>query len=81
MREVWFTDQLAEELHKPVRHHFPQSCVQKRKTDEIWAVDLVDKQSFSKFNDGVKYLLTVIDGLSKYGWIVPLKDKTGESAA
>ena len=38
-------------------------------------------QAFSKFNRGVKYLLAVIDVLSKYGWLVPLKDKTGKSVA
>jgi len=49
--------------------------------DEIWAADLVDMQAFAKDNDGVKYLLTVIDVFSKYGWIVPLNDKSGKSTA
>lgn len=38
-------------------------------------------QAFAKFNSGVKYLLTVIDVFSKYGWIVPLKSKTGVEVA
>ena len=38
-------------------------------------------QAFSKLNRGVKYLLAVIDILSKYGWLIPLKDKTGKSVA
>ena len=38
-------------------------------------------QAFSKFNRGVKYLLGVIDVFSKYGWLIPLKDKTGKSVA
>ena len=38
-------------------------------------------QSFSKFNNGIKYLLMVIDVFSKYGWIVPLKSKTGVDVA
>ena len=38
-------------------------------------------QAFSKLNRGVKYLLAVIDILSKYGWLVPLKDKTSKSVA
>ena len=38
-------------------------------------------QAFSKFNRGIKYLLAVIDVFSKYGWLIPLKDKTGKSVA
>jgi len=49
--------------------------------DETWAADLVEMQEFSKFNRGVRYLLTVIDVFSKYGWMLPLKDKTGKSVA
>ena len=36
-------------------------------------------QQFSKWNGGYRYLLMVLDLLSKYGWIVPLKDKKGET--
>ena len=60
---VW-SNQLANELHKPV--------------DDIWAADLVDMSPFSSSNKGYKYLLTVIDVYSKYGWIMPLKTKTGK---
>ena len=38
-------------------------------------------QKFSKWNKGYRYLLMVIDVFSKFGWIVPLKDKTGETVA
>ena len=38
-------------------------------------------QAFAKFNGGIKYLLTVLDVFSKYGWIVPLKSKTGVEVA
>ena len=33
----------------------------------------------AKLNDNIKYLLTIIDVLSKYAWVVRLKDKTGKS--
>ena len=49
--------------------------------DKIWAANLVDMQAFAKFNRGFKYLLAVIDIFSKYGWLIPLKDKTGETVA
>ena len=65
---AWSTP-LAEELHKPVIKNFPKQKVYVNGIDKIWAADLVDMQAFSRFNHGVKYLLTVIDVFSKYGWI------------
>lgn len=38
-------------------------------------------QAFSDHNDGVRYLLCVIDIFSKYGWIATLKDKSGKSVS
>ena len=72
---------LAEELHKPVRKKFKRRRVLVNGIDKVWAADLADMQAFSKFNRGIKYLLAVIDVFSKYGWLIPLKDKTGKSVA
>ena len=36
-------------------------------------------QSLSKYNKEIKYLLCAINLLSKYAWVVPLKDKKGVS--
>jgi len=49
--------------------------------DKIWSADFVEMQPFSKFNRGVRYLLAVIDVFSKFGWMLPLKGKTGKSVA
>ena len=49
--------------------------------DEIWAADLIDMQAFSKDNNGIKYVLTVIYIFSKFVWIVPLKLKTEQEVA
>ena len=70
-----------EELHKPVVKKIRKRKVYVKGIDEIWAADLVDMQSFSKYNDGVKYLLAVVDILSKHGWMLPLKQKTGLAVA
>ena len=44
--------------------------------DNIWGVDLADMQLLSKFNEGFRFLLCVIDIFSKYySWVIPLKDK------
>ena len=49
--------------------------------DEMWAADLLDMQVFSKDNNGIKSLLTVMAIFSKFVWIVPLKWKTGQEVA
>ena len=30
-------------------------------------------------SDGLKYLFTMVDNFTKYGWIIPLKDKTAKN--
>ena len=56
-----FTDELAEELYEPVTRKFKRTSVNVNSIDEIWAADLIDMQAFSKDNNGIKYLLTIID--------------------
>ena len=76
---IKWTDQLAEELHKPIKRKFTKRRVISDGIDEIWSADLVDMQWNSKENKGVKYLLNVIDVFSKFVWSVPIRDKTGKS--
>ena len=49
--------------------------------DKIWAADLADMTAFKDYNDGYTFLLLVIDTFSKYGWIIPLKNKKGKTVA
>ena len=69
------------QLHKPVRRKFGKRQVFAKQIADIWAADLVDMTTFSRSNRDYKFLLTVIDVYSKYGWIVPLKNKTGKEVA
>lgn len=75
------SDPLADELHKPVTRKYERRKVRVNSIDEIWTADLIDMQVFSKFNRGVKYVLAVIDVFSEYGWVFPLRDRTGKSVA
>ena len=70
-------EELADQLHKPIKRNFPKRRVIAHRVDDIWCSDLVEMQKLSKWNKGYKYLLMVLDIFSKYGWIVPLKTKTG----
>ena len=47
--------------------------------DSLWEVDLPFVQDVAKENDGVNYLLVVIDVLSKYVWVRLMKNKTAWS--
>jgi transposase InsO family protein len=42
-------------------------------------MDLADLSFLSKYNEKYKYLLNVIDIVSRFAWSVPLKDKDGIS--
>ena len=73
--------ELAYTLHKPVRRRFPTSPVLVFDKDEQWAADLIEVQSLSRQNGGTKYLLCVVDVLSKFAWVRPLKSKKGADVA
>ena len=80
MSSDW-SQQLADELHKPITRNFSKRSVISNGIDEIWAADLVEMQKLSRWNKGIKYLLMVIGVFSKYGWIKPLKDKKTETVS
>lgn len=39
-------------------------------------IDLIDIQSYAKWNDNVKYILSAIDTFTRKAWVRPCKDKT-----
>ena len=75
--QKWLSKQDTYTLHKPVRWRFKRGRVFVDSMDEQWQADLADLASLSKYNKGFRYLLTCIDVLSKYAWVIPLKDKKG----
>lgn len=75
----WLQKQDTYTLHKPVRYRFKRNRVIVGAMDDEWEADLVIMDSLSKANNGYKYILTVIDVLSKFAWVEPLKTKRGEN--
>ena len=47
--------------------------------NNTWGDDLADMELIRKFNKGLISLLRVIDIFSKYAWVIPLKDKKGNT--
>lgn len=49
--------------------------------DDRWDADFMNMTRFKKENDGVQFVLLIIDIFSKYLWMRPLKDKKGLTTA
>lgn len=67
---------IVDEIHRAARRNFPRRHVILKGIDDLWQADLIDIQKFSRENNGYKYILVAIDGLSKFGWAVPIKTKS-----
>ena len=46
--------------------------------DEMWECDIIVMEDWSQYNDGYKYMLVVIDVLSRYLMVLPLKRKKSD---
>lgn len=79
--QQWLEEQDAYTKHKPVRHRFPRRIYNVRNIDDFWEADLVDLRAIKDYNDGYVYILVVIDVLSKFAWVQPLRDKTAVTVA
>ena len=73
----WLRSQPTYTLHKNARKRFPTRKYVVNNIDSQWQADLADMQQISQYNDGYKYILTVIDILSRYAWARALKSKRG----
>src|SRR5271170_3497781 len=75
----WLSSQPTYSLHKPVRKRFKRNVVLVHGIDEEFQADLCDVSMLAERNDGVNFLLTCIDVLSKYAWAIPLRNKSALS--
>ena len=71
------SQELAEELHKPVIRKLEKCKVYSSFIDNISGPDLADMQLISKCNKGICFLLCIINIYLKYAWVVSLKYKKG----
>lgn len=72
---------IVNELHRPARKNYARRRVIIKGIDDLWQADLLDLQPHAKDNEGQKYILIVIDCLSKYVWYSGLKSKSAKDVA
>jgi len=65
--------------NKSVKHKFFRRKMTSHEVDYCWQADLIDISKYSRLNKGTKYLLTVIDTLSRFAFVKPLRKKDGKS--
>ena len=68
--EVKQNDKLPEELHKSIIRKFAKRKVHSSFKDNIWGADLADMKLISKINEGIRFLLCVINIFSKYARVI-----------
>lgn len=75
----WLMSQDTYTLHKPLRFKFRRRKVLAYGIGELMQCDLIDLSNLSRYNDGMKYILTAIDVFSKYAYAIPLKNKSAKT--
>lgn len=76
----WLLAQNTYTRHKPKRVRFRRNCYIVTNIAELYEADLcIFPEEYAKHNDGVKYLLVVIDCFSKFMFVEPLKRRTTEA--
>lgn len=63
--------------YRSARKNFKRNPIIATHIDNQWQGDLAEMGNIEKANDGVRYLLVLIDVVSKQAWIEPLKSKHG----
>ena len=73
--------QQAYTLHKPARRHYKRNKTYVAGIDAQWQADLADMQGVARQNDGMRYILTIIDVFSKFAWAEPVRSKDAVTVA
>ena len=77
----WLTAQETYALHHQTRQRFKRPRVMVAGVGIQADSDLIDMSLYSRFNNGNKYVLVVIDDFSRHVWTRPLKSKNGKEVA
>lgn len=76
--KTWLRSQDPYTLHRAVKRTFKRNRVIVEGINRQFDADLADMSSMAKQNNGIKFLLIIIDVFSRYLHVVPLKSKTGK---
>jgi hypothetical protein len=75
--EYFLQSQEAHTRNRQFRFKFKRRNIMVPRVDYLWQADLITVKNISRKNKGNQYLLTVIDVLSRFAFVEPIKRKTG----
>lgn len=70
---------IVKELNRPARKNFQRLKMCVRVLNETWNADLIDMSSFADFNRDHRFILLIVDSLSKFIHCEAIKNKTANS--
>lgn len=71
--EAWAKEVMHEYRRPPVYRQVIAKGV-----DQIWAIDLADMGEVASHNDGMRYILCIVDVFSRFAWCFPLRTKSAD---
>ena len=80
----WLKSQPAYTLFRPAPHKkgvYERAKIVTSGIDEQWQADLTDMSSWRRENKGFRYILTVVDVMSRFAFARPIKHKNGQEVA
>ncbi|XP_031564776.1 uncharacterized protein LOC116300130 [Actinia tenebrosa] len=80
-KKKWLEAQTTHQIHRPARRNYTRRPFVVFSMDEQWQMDLSDMTWDKPASDGMGWILFVVDVLSRYCWVRPLTQKTGEETA
>ena len=74
-------DTFINEIYfRPPKKNYSTNKTIVKHIDDTWSMDLLDMIDYGvKNNKGYRYILVVIDNFSKFGWVMPLKNKFAQT--
>ena len=73
----FFIDEIK---NTPPREISPTNKTSVKSIDDTWSSGFLDKNDYGPSNNkGYRYPFIVIDNFSRYGWIIPFKNKYAQS--
>jgi len=72
----WLSNQRTYTLHKQIKRRYLTRPYRAKYRNQFWEADLVDMQNYAIENKNFRYMLTCIDIFSRYGFALPLLNKT-----